>query len=82
MVEGVTKPMKLIRRYLVIGFYASLMFACISYTNIDKKLVILGSIYFSSCTFGDLPMLVVLILFSALFKLLMVSAVSKWNLLS
>ena len=82
VVEGLTQPMKLLGIYLVIVFFASQMFACISYTNIDKYLVILGSIYFSSFSLGELPMLLLLILFSALINLLMVSAVSKWNLVS
>ena len=82
VVKGLAQPMKLISFYLVIAFFAAQMFACLEYTNIDKYLIVLSSTFFSFISIDGLPMLLLLILYSALINLIMVSAVYKWTLIS
>ena len=82
IMEGFTKPMRLIGLYLVIAFFAAQMFACLEYTHIDKYLIVLGANVFYEADLSPLPLLVLFILFCALINLIMVSATSKWGLIS
>ena len=82
IMEGFTKPMRLIGLYLVIAFFAAQMFACLEYTHIDKYLIVLGANMFYEADLSPLPLLVLFILFCALINLIMVSATSKWGLIS
>ena len=82
IIEGFTKPMHLIGLYLVIAFFAAQMFACLEYTHIDKYLTILGANLFYQIDLSPLSLLVAFIIFSAFINLIMVSATSKWGILS
>lgn len=82
VIEGLTQPMKLLGVYFVIAFFASQMFACFEYSNLDECIAIMGADVLSSVRLGSLWILILFILFSALINLIMVSATSKWAFMS
>lgn len=82
VIDGLAQPMKLLGVYFVIAFFAAQMFACFEYSHLDKCLAIMGANLLSSVEFGNLPTLVLFILFSAMINLIMVSATSKWTFMA
>lgn len=78
VVEGLSSPVKLLSSYFVIVFFASQMFACFSYSNLDKCLAVWGADLLSSVRVGSLGILLLFILFVAFVNLFWVSATSKW----
>ena len=78
VVEGLTRPMKLLGVYFVIAFFAAQMFACFEYTRLDKCLAIMGADLLSSVQLHSLWILLLFILFTAVINLIMVSATAKW----
>ncbi len=82
IIEGFTKPMRLIGLYLVIAFFAAQMFACLEYSRIDKYLAIVGANMFYNVDLSPLSLLVLFIIFCAFINLIMVSATSKWGIIS
>lgn len=82
VIEGLAQPMKLLGVYFVIAFFAAQMFACFEYSHLDKCLAILGANLLSFVELGNLPTLILFILFTAMINLIMVSATSKWAFMS
>ena len=82
VIDGLAQPMKLLGVYFVIAFFAAQMFACFEYSHLDECLAIMGANLLSSVEFGNLPTLVLFILFSAMINLIMVSATSKWTFMA
>lgn len=82
VIEGLTRPMKLLGVYFVIAFFASQMFACFEYSRLDKCIAIMGANLLSSVRLDSLWILILFIMFTALVNLIMVSATSKWAFMS
>lgn len=82
VVEGLAQPMKLLGVYFVITFFAAQMFACFEYSHLDKCIAIVCANLLSSVELGNLPTLVLFVLFSALINLIMVSATAKWGFMA
>ncbi len=80
--EGFTRPIQLLGEYFVIAFFAAQMFSCFEYSHLDKCLIIMSANIFSSFDFSPLFALITFIIFTAFINLIMVSATSKWALLS
>lgn len=80
--EGLIRPIKPLTSYLVITFFAAQMFACLHYSRLDGCLLINGSRVFETLNTNPLPTLLLFIFFIAVINLLMVSSLTKWNLLS
>lgn len=78
VIEGLTYPMKLLGVYFVIAFFASQMFACLEYSQLDKCLAIMGADMLVSLRMDSLWILILFILFTAIVNLFMVSATAKW----
>lgn len=82
VIEGLSQSVKLLGVYFVIAFFASQMFACMEYSHLDRCLAMMGADYLTSCLLNRIGMLVLLILFTAVVNLFMVSATAKWAFLS
>lgn len=82
VIEGLTQPMKLLGVYFVIAFFASQMFACFEYSQLDKCIAIMGANMLSSARLDSLWILILFILFTAFVNLIMVSSTSKWAFMS
>lgn len=82
VIEGLAQPMKLLSVYFVIAFFAAQMFACFEYSHLDKCLAMIGANVLLSVHLGNLPTLILFILFTAIINLIMVSATSKWSFMS
>jgi aminobenzoyl-glutamate transport protein len=82
VIEGLTRPMRLLAVYFVIIFFASQMFACFEYSHLDRCLAILGANMISTFQGSPLVALVLLILVTATVNLIMVSATAKWTFMS
>lgn len=82
VIEGLTQPMKLLGVYFVIVFFASQMFACFEYSQLDKCIAIMGANMLSSVRLDSLWVLILFILFTAFVNLIMVSSTSKWAFMS
>ena len=78
VIEGLAYPIRLMGIYFVITFFASQMFACLSYSQLDRCLAIMGADLLSSVHVGKLGLLVLFVLFTAVINLFMVSATAKW----
>ncbi len=82
VVDGFIYPMRLLGIYLVITFFASQMFAFFDYSQIDECIVIISSEIFSTIDMCNWGVLISFIFFVALINLVMVSATSKWAVMS
>lgn len=78
VIEGLTYPMKLLGVYFVIAFFASQMFACLEYSQLDKCVAIMGADMLASLRMDSMWILILFILFVAVVNLFMVSATAKW----
>lgn len=78
VVDGLIHPMHLLGVYLVITFFASQMFACLEYSQLNKCIAIAGANMLSSVETGSLWILVFFIFFVAFINLFMASATAKW----
>jgi aminobenzoyl-glutamate transport protein len=67
--------------YLVIAFFASQMFALISYSNIDRVLVVRSAEAFSTLHLSPTAMLPGLIVYTAAINIIMASASAKWSIM-
>lgn len=82
VVGGLMQSMRLLGSYFVIAFFASQMFACLDYTQLNKCLAIMGTGLLASVQADGLSALLLLILSAALVNLLVVSAAGKWAFMS
>lgn len=82
VINGFIYPMKLLGVYFVIAFFASQMFACFEYSNLDKCLGIMSANFFDFAQLGSLPTLILFILLTAIINLVMVSSTAKWSFMS
>lgn len=84
VVAGFQHPVKLLGVYLVIAFWASQMFACLSYSHLDTWLVLAGGGFMSEVLgrCAGLGALCLFTLYVAVANLFMVSATAKWSLLA
>lgn len=76
--EGFVYPMRLLGTYLVIAFFASQLFACLEYSQIDKCIAIWGAGLLASVQLGKIGTLILFILFVAFTNLFMTSVTAKW----
>ncbi len=82
VINGLTQSFQWMGSFLLIVFFASQMFAVFSYSNLDRLLMINGASVFNSIQVGPLMSLLLLILFTAIMNLFMVSAMEKWSIFS
>lgn len=82
VIEGLVQPMKPLGGYFVTAFFAAQMFACIDYSRLDTCLAVVCAESVSAVCPDGLPALVLLILFTAVINLVMVSTTAKWAFIS
>jgi aminobenzoyl-glutamate transport protein len=68
--------------YLIIAFFASQMFALISYSNIDRVLVASSAMSLTSLRLSPTAMLLALTVCTALLNIIQASASAKWSLMA
>lgn len=82
LIDGFSQPMPILGQYLPIVFFASQMFACFEYSGLDRYLVIVLAHSIDLSSFAALPALLIFMGMVAVANLFMVSATTKWTLLS
>jgi aminobenzoyl-glutamate transport protein len=82
VIEGLTRPVRLLAVYFVIAFFAAQMFACLEYSHLDVCLAIFGADMLGPFETSPWLALVCLILFTATVNLIMVSATAKWTFMA
>lgn len=68
--------------YLVIAFFASQMFALISYSNIDRVLVVRSAEAFSNLHLSPTALPLCLIVYTAAINIIIASASAKWSIMA
>ncbi len=82
ILAGLVQPMKSLGFYFVIVFFAAQMFACFSYTNLDRFSLIYFSQLFATLVLPRYALLILFMAFCATTNLLMVSATGKWSFMA
>lgn len=83
VIGGFTHLLKLLGNFLVISFFASQLFACISYSNLDEYLLVNAGQWFSSCRWTHpIIALFIFILLTASLNLFVTSGTHKWSVLA
>ena len=82
VVQGLSHTVKLLGVYFIIAFFAAQMFACLSYSGVDKCIAIWLTEHLSDIDVAAFPMLVIFIVLSAIINLIMVSATTKWGFMA
>ncbi|WP_144463691.1 AbgT family transporter [Siminovitchia fortis] len=80
--EHLTKAMSGMSYYIVIAFIAAQMIAYFNWSNLGPIIAIKGAEFLKSIGLTGLPLLIGIILFSALINLLIASATAKWAILA
>lgn len=82
IIQALVQPMRILAIYFVIAFFAAQLFACFAYSRLDQCLLIGGANLFAEIELGQLPTLILFILFTAVMNLLLVSAMGKWSFMA
>ena len=82
VIDGLSHTVRILGVYFIIAFFAAQMFACLSYSGLDKCLVLWATDLLVDIDLSALPTLLLFILLSGFINLVMVSATSKWGLMS
>lgn len=82
MVDGLVSAVSMLSIFFVIAFFASQLYACFSYSHLDKYIAVNFASLLTSLSVGKLMALVLFILFSALINLVLCSATGKWTFMA
>lgn len=82
IVVGIMNLTRSLGEYFVIVFFAAQMFACFEYSSLDKYLLVITSKAYSFTINDPFMNLIVFILLISIINLIMVSATSKWAIIS
>lgn len=82
VISGMDNSMKTLGGYIVLVFFAAQFVAYFGWTNIGLIVAVKGAALMKALNMGTIPLLIGLILFSALINLFMGSASAKWAIMA
>jgi len=82
VMDGLISPIRLLGVYFVIAFFASQLYACFSYSHLDKYLAINFASLLTSLSAGPFVTLLLFILITAIINLVLTSATGKWSFMA
>lgn len=82
VIDGLVYPINLLGVYFVIAFFASQLYACFSYSHLDKYLAVSSASLLTSMSASPLITLLLFILLTACINLILTSATAKWNFMA
>ena len=82
VINGMGKSMSTLGTYIVLVFFAAQFVAYFNWTNLGLIFAIQGANFIGSLGFGRIPLMIALVLISALINLVIGSASAKWAILA
>jgi aminobenzoyl-glutamate transport protein len=82
MVDGLVSAMSMLSIFFVIAFFAAQLYACFSYSHLDRYIAVNFASLLTSISAGPLVTLIFFILFTATVNLVLCSATGKWTFMS
>jgi len=82
VISGMDNSMKTLGGYIVLVFFAAQFVAYFGWTNIGLIVAVKGAALMKALNMGTIPLLIGLIIFSAIINLFMGSASAKWAIMA
>ncbi len=82
VINGMGKSMSTLGTYIVLVFFAAQFVAYFNWTNLGLIFAIQGANFIGSLGFGRIPLMIALVLVSALINLVVGSASAKWAIMA